>query len=125
MGYVMNTTFSPEVAHKHGINSAIILGDLEKRLEVGEVNPDASHGGTMWCEMSVYYLSNCFYYMTLQDSKRALKELLDSGIVIEREHKEPDYKWYTIDWKLYKKTVIQGLKEKEGIMDFNDKFYSK
>jgi len=125
MGYIMNTSFSPEVAYEHGVNAAVILGDIEKRLEMGEVNPDASFDGTMWCDMSVYYLANCFYFMTVKQTERALKDLLDSGIVKVRDHKEPDYKWYTIDWKLYKKTVVKGLQAKEDIMDYNNEFYSK
>ncbi len=101
----MNCNYSNTVAIKHGINSALILGYIEKRLTKSEITIDDYE----WARITQKHLMGIFPFMGEKAVRGAVKRLRKAHIIVVKKMKKSHFDhgyFYTIT--AYGYTVIKG-----------------
>jgi predicted transcriptional regulator len=94
----MQHSFDIDVAQEFGVESAIILKNIQFWLKTNEANGKNFHEGKYWVYNSVAAWSELFPYMTKRAISYSLKKLETAGIIISGffGKKHDRTKWYSL-----------------------------
>lgn len=93
----MYHTFDTEIAKKYGINAAIIYQNFLFWICQNKANGRHFFDGRYWTYNSIKALSELFPYLTVDQIRRALDKLVDSGVLVKGNYNKSAYDrtcWY-------------------------------
>lgn len=96
----MKHSFNINIAKEVGIESAIILDNINFWLAKNKANSSNLHEGRYWTYNSVKAFSELFPYMTVYKISRCLNDLEEKGLLLSGNFNKSNYdrtKWYTIN----------------------------
>lgn len=96
----MNHIFNIEIAKILGLESAIILQNIQYWLSKNKANKKNFHEGKYWTYNSINAFSELFPYMTKYKISKTLNDLEDAGVLISGVFNKSAYdrtKWYTLN----------------------------
>lgn len=91
-------SFDIEIAKKYGVNAAIIYQNFLFWICQNKANGRNYYDGRYWTYNSIKALSEILPYLTVDQIRRALDKLVDSGILIKGNYNKSSYDrtcWYS------------------------------
>lgn len=111
----MYHSFNVEIAAKFGIESAVILNFLEFWISKNKANEKHFHDGRYWTYNSNKAMLEIFPYMTENIIRKAVKRLVDGGILVTGNYNED--KWDRTLWYAITEFGYSILKNPEKALD--------
>ena len=99
-------------AIKYGLHSALILSCIDHETHINYANKINFHLGRYWINLSEDKLINVFPYLTISEIKNAIKNLLESHVIIQNQDD-----WYALNIKedeIINDTVSDNNKDLTG-----------
>lgn len=105
----MHHQFDTEIAKKYGINAAVLYTNFQYWVAKNKTNGHNYRDGRSWTYNSMRALVDLFPYLTDWDVRKALKTLIDSGVLLKANYNTKGYDRTT--WYAFKdeKTALRGL----------------
>lgn len=95
----MEHSFDIDIAKEYGIPAAILLKHFYYWVEKNRTNEKHYKDGYFWTYNSMKSFCQLFPYMSDSTIKRAIKKLVDGGLIIEAVYNDIPFdrtKWYTL-----------------------------
>lgn len=95
----MEHSFDIDIAKEYGIPAAILLKHFYYWVEKNRTNEKHYRDGYFWTYNSMKSFCQLFPYMSDSTIKRAIKKLVDGGLIIEAVYNDIPFdrtKWYTL-----------------------------
>lgn len=95
----MEHSFDIDIAKEYGIPAAILLKHIYYWVEKNRTNVKHYRDGYYWTYNSMKSFCQLFPYMSDSTIKRAIKKLVDGGLIIEAVYNDIPFdrtKWYTL-----------------------------
>lgn len=95
----MEHSFDIDIAKEYGIPAAILLKHIYYWVEKNRTNEKHYRDGYFWTYNSMKSFCQLFPYMSDSTIKRAIKKLVDDGLIIEAVYNDIPFdrtKWYTL-----------------------------
>ena len=95
----MEHSFDIDIAKEYGIPAAILLKHIYYWVEKNRTNEKHYRDGCFWTYNSMKSFCQLFPYMSDSTIKRAIKKLVDGGLIIEAVYNDIPFdrtKWYTL-----------------------------
>ena len=95
----MEHSFDIDIAKEYGIPAAILLKHIYYWVEKNRTNEKHYRDGYFWTYNSMKSFCQLFPYMSDSTIKRAIKKLVDGGLIIEAVYNDIPFdrtKWYTL-----------------------------
>lgn len=95
----MNHSFNVDIANKYGIEEAILIENMAFWINNNLKKNKNIHDGYCWIFNSAAAFSRQFTYMKTSKINRALKNLVNKGVLLSGNYNKVKYdrtKWYTI-----------------------------
>lgn len=117
----MYHSFDTEIAKKYGVNASIIYQNFLFWICQNKANGKHYFDGRYWTYNSIKALSELFPYLTVDQIRRALDKLVDSGVLIKGNYNKSAYDrtcWYAfaeepLDLQAIEDTVNKAEEEKK------------
>lgn len=113
--------FDEDIATRYGVSQAIIFQYIGFRCKDNRISRQNYHDGCYWMFDSVRAFCERYPYMSKNTINRALKGLVDNGLIIEGTFNKLAYdrtKWYTLTdlgWSIYPKSEMDSPKIRNEI----------
>lgn len=107
-------SFDVGIAKELGMNAAVVFNHIVYWLRINCVKDHNVHDGKVWMYESQQDIASCLDYLTVEEVKKAVVKLLDSGILIKGNYNANPFDktaWYTTaDENIYriKKTLTKA-----------------
>lgn len=111
----MEHSFNVWVAKRYGVNSAILLNNLNFWIAKNRANGVNFNDGHFWTYNSKKAFAELFPYMNERQIDYALKKLIDDGIIITGNYNKMAYDrtlWYAITKKGY--SILQNCEMEDA-----------
>ncbi len=95
----MEHSFDIDIAKEYGIPAAILLKHIYYWVEKNRTNEKHYRDGYFWTYNSMKSFCQLFPYMSDSTIKRAIKKLVDGGLIVEAVYNDIPFdrtKWYTL-----------------------------
>ncbi len=105
----MDHSFDIEIAQKYGMAAAVLYRNFQYWIAKNKANDKNFREGRTWTYNSGRALADLHAYMSVWDVRKALKTLIDAGVLIAANYNEQGYDRTT--WYAFKdeKTALKGL----------------
>lgn len=97
-------SFDPDIAHKVGVNAAVIYQNILFWAKKNHANQRNLHDGHVWTFNSVKAWAYLFPYLTPKQIRLALQKLEAEGLIVSGNYNKSAYdrtKWYGISAYLF------------------------
>jgi hypothetical protein len=105
----MDHSFDIEIAQKYGMAAAVLYRNFQFWIAKNKANGKNFRDGRTWTYNSARALWDLHPYLTVWDTRKALKILLDAGILLAANYNAQGYDrttWYAFEDE---KTALKGL----------------
>lgn len=121
----MHHIFDVDIATRFGVNSAIILQNLQYWIAYNKANEKCYYEGRYWTYSSVKAFKELFPYLSEYQIRGAIQKLIDEGVIIKGNFNRDGMDrtmWYALsdEWSGKDKKEADAEQDEEPLNPFGD-----